>query len=88
MWPRAWLGLFGNDAEMLASGTAYLRAVGPFYGFFGVGMALYSHRRARGRLTWPLVAGLVRVTVAVGGGYLALRITGSLSALYAAMHLR
>jgi hypothetical protein len=62
-----------------------LRAVGPFYGFFGLGMALYFSSQGAGRLTWPLVAGLLRVTVAAGGGYLALRHTGSLSALYTAV---
>jgi putative MATE family efflux protein len=87
VWPRAWLGLFGSDPGMLAAGTAYLHAVGPFYGFFGAGMALYFASQGAGRLLWPLLAGLLRVTVAVGGGYLALRLTGSLTSLYAAVAL-
>ena len=87
IWPRAWLGLFGTDPRMLASGSAYLHAVGPFYGFFGVGMALYFASQGAGRLTWPLIAGLTRVTVAVGGGYFALRHTGSLTSLYGAIAL-
>src|SRR5215468_5370781 len=41
LWPHAWLGLFGADAQMLATGTAYLRVVGPCYGFFGLALALY-----------------------------------------------
>jgi putative MATE family efflux protein len=85
IWPRGWLELFGNDPEMLASGAAYLHAVGPFYGFFGLGMALYFSSQGAGRLTWPLIAGLLRVTVAVVGGYLLLQRTGSLTALYAAV---
>jgi hypothetical protein len=36
---------------------------------------------------WPLLAGVLRVTVAVGGGYIALRLTGSLTLLYAAVAL-
>ena len=56
IWPRAWLGLFGSDPGMLATGTAYLHVVGPFYGFFGLGSACISRRRARvgwaGRC-WP-----------------------------------
>ncbi len=36
VWPTAWLGLFGSDPRMLATGTAYLRFVGPAYGFFGL----------------------------------------------------
>jgi Na+-driven multidrug efflux pump len=87
IWPRAWLELFGSDPAMLASGSAYLHAVGPFYGFFGVGMALYFASQGAGRLTWPLIAGVARVTVAVVGGYLALRHTGSVLSLYAAVAL-
>ncbi len=87
IWPRAWLGLFGDDPGMLAAGSAYLHAVGPCYGFFGAGMALYFASQGAGRLLWPLLAGLLRITVAIGGGYLALRATGSLSALYAAVAL-
>jgi putative MATE family efflux protein len=86
-WPRRWLGLFGTDPGMLAAGTAYLHVVGPFYGFFGAGMALYFASQGAGRLLWPLLAGLLRITIAVGGGYLALRLTGSLSSLYAAVAL-
>jgi hypothetical protein len=64
-----------------------LDAVGPFYGFFGAGMALYFASQGAGRLLWPLLAGLLRISVAVGGGYAALRLTGSLTSLYAAVAL-
>jgi Na+-driven multidrug efflux pump len=87
IWPHAWLALFGSDPAMLASGTAYLRAVGPFYGFFGLGMALYFAAQGAGRLTWPLIAGLLRVSVAVIGGYVLLERTGSLAWLYAMVAL-
>jgi putative MATE family efflux protein len=85
--PNAWLTLFGNDPQMLATGAAYLRAVGPFYGFFGVGTALYFSSQGAGRLSWPLVAGVLRMTLAVGGGYVAWRLTGSLGWLFAALAL-
>ncbi len=84
-FPAAWLGLFGHDPRMLASGTAYLRAVGPFYGFFGVGLSLYFASQGAGRLLWPLLGGLLRVLVACGGGWLVLRATGSLGWLFAAL---
>jgi len=74
--PVAWLSLFGSDPEMIAAGTAYLRAVGPFYGFFGLGMALYFASQGAGRLWWPLLAAVVRLAIAVGGGWLMLRWTG------------
>ncbi len=85
VWPRAWLGLFGHDPVMLATGSAYLRAAGPFYGFFGLGLALYFASQGAGRLRWPLFAGFLRMLVALGGGWLALRATGSLQWLFVAL---
>ena len=38
-------------------------------------------------LFWPLTAGFLRMLVAIGGGWLALRATGSLSWLFAALAL-
>jgi Na+-driven multidrug efflux pump len=85
VWPHAWLGLFGNDARMLETGAAYLRIVGPAYGFFGLGLALYFASQGAGRLLWPLLSGFLRLVLAIGGGWLALRITGSLNWLFAAL---
>src|SRR5665213_1638891 len=83
--PRAWLGLFGHDPAMLATGSAYLAAVGPFYGFFGLGLALYFASQGAGKLAWPLLAGFLRMLIAVGGGYLVLRVTGSAAWLFGAV---
>src|SRR5438445_11285224 len=54
LWPSAWLGLFSTDPGMLATGAEYLRIVGPVYGFFGLGLALYFASQGAGRLLWPL----------------------------------
>ncbi len=83
--PEAWLRLFGDDAQMIAVGSAYLRAVGPFYGFFGFGLALYFASQGAGKLLWPLLVGLVRMLFAVGGGWIALKLTGSLPWMFAAV---
>jgi Na+-driven multidrug efflux pump len=83
IWPAAWLGLFGHDPELLAVGSTYLRIVGPCFGFFGIGIALYFSSQGAGRLAWPLIAGLLRITIAIGGGALVLQLTGSLAALLA-----
>ena len=85
LWPAAWLGLFSNHPGMLATGAQYLRIVGPAYGFFGLGLALYFASQGAGRLLWPLLAGLVRLVIAVGGGWVALRLTGSLGGLFVAL---
>jgi len=63
----------------------YLRTVGPAYGFFGLGLALYFASQGAGRLFWPLAAGSLRMLVAIVGGWLALRLTGSLCWLFAAL---
>ncbi len=85
IWPTAWLGLFGNDPRMIETGSEYLRIVGPAYGFFGLGLSLYFASQGAGRLIWPLMSGLIRLLVAIGGGWIALRLTGSLTWLFAAL---
>jgi Na+-driven multidrug efflux pump len=85
LWPQAWLALFSPDPRVIETGSAYLRIVGPAYGFFGLGMALYFASQGAARLLWPLLAGFLRVIIAIGGGWLALHLTGSLNWLFAAL---
>ena len=85
VWPSAWLSLFSTDPRVIAAGSAYLRVVGPFYGFFGLNLALYFASQGAGKLFWPLTAGFLRMFVALGGGWLALHTTGSLTWLFAAL---
>ena len=54
IWPESWLRLFDTDPAMLASGSTYLRIVGPFYGFYGLGFALYFVAQGAGRLLWAI----------------------------------
>ncbi len=82
LFPHAWLGLFGHDPVMLTVGTQYLRTVGPFYGFFGFGLALYFASQGAGRLGWPALSAMLRVAIAAGGGWLAIRLGGGLGALF------
>ncbi len=83
--PNAWLGLFGAEPAMLQTGAAYLRCVGPTYGFFGLGLSLFFASQGAGRLFWPLVAGMARLVIAVGGGWVVRRATGSLTAMFATL---
>jgi len=83
IWPEAWLNLFGADPTMVTTGRDYLRSVGPAYGFFGLGLALYFASQGAGKLLWPLCAGFARLVIAVGGGWLALKATGSLTFVFA-----
>lgn len=84
-FPGAWLSLFDSDPAMIDAGTRYLHAVGPVYGLFGLGMALYFASQGAGRLLWPLLANFARLIIAACGGFLALRITGNLSFVFAAL---
>ncbi|HEX3969718.1 MAG TPA: MATE family efflux transporter [Stellaceae bacterium] len=88
LWPQAWLGLFSSDPLMTATGTQYMHIVGPFYGFFGLGLALYFASQGAGRLSWPLRAAGLRLVVAVGGGWLALHLMpGNIAGVFVALGL-
>lgn len=81
--PSGWMRLFSDEPATVAAGSTYLRTVGPLFGFFGAGFTLYFASQGAGRLKWPLVAGAVRLVIAVGGGWIALASTGSLVACFA-----
>jgi putative MATE family efflux protein len=88
LFPSRWLGLFSAEPEVLRVGAMYLRIVGPAYGFFGLGLAFYFASQGAGRLFWPLLAGLSRLVVAVGGGWIVLHLLGpSLASMFVVMTL-
>ncbi|HKZ08568.1 MAG TPA: MATE family efflux transporter [Methylomirabilota bacterium] len=88
LFPRTWMGLFTAEPAVIAVGTSYLRIVGPAYGFFGVGLALYFASQGAGRLAWPLLAGFLRLVLAAAGGWLATRgLGGGPEALFVAIAL-
>ncbi|MEA2778504.1 MAG: hypothetical protein QOK29_48 [Rhodospirillaceae bacterium] len=82
IFPKAWLALFDTDPAMLDAGVRYLQTVGPTYGLFGLGLALYFASQGAGRLLWPLLANLTRLAIAAGGGWLALQWGGNLSHVF------
>jgi putative MATE family efflux protein len=81
--PVGWLSLFGHDPAMLATGSLYLRCVGPFYGFFGLGLVLYFASQGAGRMLWPVTAQFLRLVVAGGGSAMALWFGGGLVSVFA-----
>jgi putative MATE family efflux protein len=83
-FPLAWLSLFNEDPAMLQAGSDYLRAVGPFYGFFGLGMALYFASQGAGRLAWPVAANLGRLAIGLFFGWLAWHLGGTLTQVFLA----
>ncbi len=85
IWPEFWINQFGKNPRMLETGISYLRYEGPIYGFFGLGLSLYFASRGAGRLSWPLLAGMLRMMIAVGGGWAALSATASLEWAFVAL---
>jgi putative MATE family efflux protein len=87
LFPHAWLTLFDTDPVMLEAGTRYLQTVGPVYGLFGLGMALYFSSQGAGRLLWPLLANFARLLIAAGGGWLVLHWGGGLFGVFLAQSI-
>ena len=77
IWPDFWLNHFTNDPGAREFGTIYLQIVGPLYGFFGMGMALYFASQGTGNMIWPFTAGCVRLLIAAGGGAIAIVVFGA-----------
>jgi len=86
-YPTAWLSLFDTNPAMLDAGSRYLRIVGPFYGMFGLALALYFASQGAGRLLWPLIGNLTRLAIAALVGWLALAWSGNLSHVFLAQSL-
>jgi len=61
LFPALWMGLFTGDAEVIRVGATYLRIVGPIYGFYGLGMALYFATQGFGSVILTVTANAVRL---------------------------
>lgn len=83
IFPHAWLGLFTDQPQVLATGSLYLRNVAPAYGAIGLGMALYFASQGAKRVLLPVLAGTVRMIIAAFIGWFVVAwFGGSLSALF------
>lgn len=61
---------------MLDAGTRYLRIVAPFYPLVGVSIALYFASQGVGRMSWPVLAGTLRLVVVIIGAAIAASLAG------------
>jgi putative MATE family efflux protein len=84
--PEQWLKLFSDDPAIMAGGVQYLHVVGPAYGLFGMGLALYFASQGTGRMSLPLAAALLRVAIVTGLGWLGIAMFGP-NGLYAVLVL-
>lgn len=82
--PSTVIGFFTEDAAVIASGSAYFRIVGPFYGFYGVGLALYFAAQGAGQVALPLASSLARVAIVALLAPVGLRLGGE-HGLYATL---
>jgi Na+-driven multidrug efflux pump len=64
--------LFSDDPEIIRVGTLYLRIVGPIYGLYGLGMALYFATQGFGSVMWTVTANAVRLLASAGCALLAI----------------
>lgn len=72
LMPFAFVSFFTPDAQVAGIAAQALTYIGPAFGGFGLGMAMYFAAMGAHRMRWPLYAGLVRIALAVGlGGLLA-----------------
>ena len=80
--PSLWMDLFTQDAKVHATGAAYLRTVGPFYVCAGIAVALYFASQGPRRVGWPVLAGTARLSIAAGGGWLAVHLGAGLDVVF------
>ncbi|MCS6890023.1 MAG: MATE family efflux transporter [Rhodovarius sp.] len=70
LFPAPVAALFASDEEVRRIAALALSCIGPGFAGFGLGMAMYFAAMGAGRMGWPVVAGLTRLTLAVAGGWL------------------
>jgi putative MATE family efflux protein len=81
--PASWIGLFSREPEVIRVGVDYLHRAAPFYAFYGFGMALYFASQGAGKVTWPFIAGCIRLAVVgLGGWYWITVLDGSLQGFF------
>ena len=81
--PASWIGLFSREPDVIRVGVDYLHRAAPFYAFYGFGMALYFASQGAGKVTWPLIAGCIRLAiVTLGGWYWTAVLGGSLQGFF------
>jgi Na+-driven multidrug efflux pump len=70
MFPAATAAAFTTDPAVRAIAAEALSIIGWAMPGLGIGMAFYFAAMGAGRMRWPVAAGLARIALAVGGGWL------------------
>jgi Na+-driven multidrug efflux pump len=72
LFPEMWMGLFSNDGQVVRLGTSYLQIMGPIYGLYGLGTALFFVTQGVGSNMWTMIANAVRLVVSSAGALIAI----------------
>jgi putative MATE family efflux protein len=85
LFPMLWLHLFSHDPDVLRDGAIYLRIVAPAYAALGFGFVTAFAAQGAGHVLWPFVAGIARISIAAGLGWIAVGYFGAGMAALASM---
>jgi Na+-driven multidrug efflux pump len=85
IWPDVWIGAFSRDPGIIAIGSDYLRTVGPMFGFFGIGYAMYCVGQGTGGMRWPVAGACVRAVLAVLGALSCLHVGAGVHRIFLAV---
>jgi len=72
VFPHAWMNLFSTDQQIVGIGAWYLQILGPIYGLYGLGMALFFATQGFGRVGLSVTANAVRLLGSAAGALIAL----------------
>ena len=67
--PHLWAGMFSEDEQVLGSAYQYLRIAGPMFPLLCAALTMYFSSQGAGKMLGPVIAGTVRLGLAVGVGF-------------------
>ncbi len=70
--PEMWMGLFSNNEDVVRLGASYLQIMGPIYGFYGLGVALFFVAQGIGSNMWTMTANALRLVVSAASALIAI----------------
>jgi len=82
IWPGLWLGLFTHDPAILEAGRHYFHTIGLTYPLLGISMTLSFAFQGIGRAVMPLLVGIGRAVVLIGGAILLSRLGGGMTSVF------
>ncbi len=69
IWPHLWADIFSQDEQVLDYAYQYLRIAGPMFPLLCAALTLYFSSQGAGKMLGPVIAGTVRLGLALGVGF-------------------